>query len=153
MRTPAAAIPATSPTSHSAPVSPSRTTSESPPARLATTGTPQASASSAERPNDSLALGSRNRSAPASSGATASSLPRKCTERCTSSVRASCSASTRSGPSPTMNSTLGTSALMRANVWTTSRTRFTGRMFDTCMITRRPRGTSHARAGGCAARS
>jgi hypothetical protein len=51
-------------------------------------------------------------------------------------------------PSPTMKSTLGTSRVMRANTCTTSRTRFTARMFDTCMITLRPRGTSHDRAGG-----
>ena len=50
-------IPSTSPTVQSAPVSPSRTTSGSPPARVPMTGTPVASASSALRPNDSLWVG------------------------------------------------------------------------------------------------
>ena len=97
------------PPSQRAPVSPSRTTSGSPPARAPITGTPVASASSALRPNDSLCVGSRKRSALASRGATASSFPRKNTRSCTPSCRASCSASMRSGPSPTMTSTLGIS--------------------------------------------
>src|SRR5688500_17374510 len=50
----AAAIPATSPTPHNTAVSPSRFTSGRPPALVPITGTPEASASSALRPNDSV---------------------------------------------------------------------------------------------------
>ncbi len=68
-------------------------TSGSPPARAATTGAPQAIASSAASPNDSDWEGSRKRSAAGSSGATASSRPRNRTSFATPRSRASRSAS------------------------------------------------------------
>ena len=82
----AAAMASTSPTGRRNPVSPSRTTSGNPPAAVPMTGTPQASASSALNPNDSLSDGSRKRSAPASSGATVSIFPRKNTLSCSAEI-------------------------------------------------------------------
>ena len=93
--------------------------------------TPQAIASSAARPNDSVCEGSRKRSLACSSDATESSRPRNRTSPLTSRSRASFSASTRSGPSPIITSVAGIARRIRANTRTTSLTRFTSRKFET----------------------
>jgi hypothetical protein len=51
------------------------------------------------------------------------------------SLRPSACAEERSGPSPTISSTLSTSRATRSKMRTTSSTRFTGRKFDTCSST------------------
>ena len=73
----------TEPTGSRMPFTPSSTTSGSPPARLATTGEPQAIASSAASPNDSVCEGRTKRSLAWSSDATESSRPRKRTSPAT----------------------------------------------------------------------
>src|SRR5665213_1105547 len=118
-----AAIAATSPTGYSNPVVPLVTTSGRPPVLVPITGTPIAIASRALNPKDSLAVGIRNRSAFASSGATASILPRKKTESSTPSARAYSSAAGRSGPSPTITRPLGSAAATAAKMRTIARTR------------------------------
>ena len=126
-----AAMPSTSPTGSRKPVSACFTTSGRPPASEPTTGTSQAMASRAERPNDSSSDGSRNTSASALSSSMRSWRPRKRTRSCRPRRCASAWADARSGPSPTMSSTDGTSRLTRSKMRTTSITRFTGRKFET----------------------
>ena len=63
-------------------------------------GAPQAIASSAARPNDSVCEGSRKRSVACKRSATVSIRPRNRTSSSTPRSRASRSASARSGPSP-----------------------------------------------------
>src|SRR5207247_326356 len=92
---------------------------------------PRTAARSAARPNDSVSEGSRNRSLPRRISATLSTLPRKRTSRRSSRRSTSCSAASRSGPSPTSTSVAGSSRRTPANTRTTSVTRLTGRKFET----------------------
>ena len=105
----AADIPSTSPTAQSTPVSPSRTTSGSPPAREPITGTPDGERlerAQAERLALRWAAGTDPR--PRAAARPRRSCRGRTRRPATPSRRASCSASTRSGPSPTITSTLGT---------------------------------------------
>ncbi len=109
-----------------------------PPVRVARTGTPQAIASSAARPKDSLSLGRRKRSAAARRGSISARSPRKATFPATPRRRASSSALGRSGPSPTRTSRAGRRSFTFAKTRTTSMRRFTGRKLETCISTASP---------------
>ena len=98
IRPTAPAIASTSPTGKRKPLSPSRMTSGSPPARDATTGTPQASASSAARPKASVWLGKRNAWARRSVATTSSCSPRKSTSAARPRARTSASMRGALGP-------------------------------------------------------
>src|SRR2546429_198569 len=130
----------TSPFGVRKPVSPCTTTSGRPPTALARTGTAHAIASSAARPNDSVSEGSRKRSLPRRISATSSTLPRKRTSRRSSRRSTSCSAASRSGPSPTSTSVAGSWRRTPAKTRTTSVTRLTGRKFETWTRTLWPGG-------------
>ena len=134
----------TSPTGARKPVTPSSTTSGTPPARAATTGTSQLMASSAARPKLSLLLGSRNRSLIPRMVCTSGNDPRNCVRPITPRSRARSKARDRSGPSPTISKRAGISLDTRAKTSTTSCTRLTGRKLLTCTI---------SASSGCAKRA
>src|SRR6266404_4836357 len=135
----------TSPLGVRKPVSPWTTTSGRPPTALARTGTAHAIASSAARPNDSVSDGNRKRSLPRRISATSSTLPRKRTSRRSSRRSTSCSAVSRSGPSPTSTSVAGSWRRTPAKTRTTSVTRLTGRKFETWTRTLWPGGAAAGR--------
>ena len=78
--------------------------------------------------------------------ATVSSRPRKRTSAATSSSRASFSARSRSGPSPTMSSVAGMARRIREKTRTTSLTRLTSRKLEMWVISLCPGGTARRAA-------
>ena len=117
--------------------------SGTPPTRVATGGTPQAIASSAASPNDSISLGISNDVRQPDQPLDVILLAQEVDViACTPSVHARCSAGPRSGPSPTISrrtlACLRTSARMRMQ----SSTRFTGRKLERWISSFSPLGAN-----------
>ena len=127
-----AAMPSTSPTGRRKPSTPSSTTSGRPPAAVPMTGTPQAIASRAARPNDSASEGRSMRRAAGRIVSIAATLPRNVVRSANPALPGQALGQRAIRTVADQEQARRHPALDASKIPSTSRIRLTGRKFETC---------------------